>query len=137
MQRASSWMDPRPKVSEKIQIMSSTKYHGPRMASLSFLHGSMLLYFNLYYTSTYLLSKLISEKESFNLFYEMLLIPPRCYRFTPKIQDEEALQTLGSSLAHTQVEPTQHYLSVWVFLELSITFLTVYDKVTLYYIPNS
>ena len=95
MHRASSWMDPRPKVSEKIQIMSSTKYHGPRMASLSFLHGSMLLYFNLYYTSTYLLSKLISQKESFNLFYEMLLIPPRCYRFTPKIQDEEALQTLA------------------------------------------
>ena len=77
-------------------------------------------------TSTYLLSKLISQKESFNLFYEMLLIPPRCYRFTPKIQDEEALQTLESSLAHsTQVEPTQHYLPVWVFLELSITFLTV------------
>ena len=131
----SSWMDPRPKVSEKIQIMSSTKYHGPRMASLSFLHGSMLLYYTS--TSTYLLSKLISQKESFNLFYEMLLIPPRCYRFTPKIQDEEALQTLESSLAHsTQVEPTQHYLSVWVFLELSITFLTLYDKVTLYYISN-
>ena len=36
-------------------------------------------------STTYLLSKLISEKESFNLFYEMLLIPPRCYRFTPKI----------------------------------------------------
>ena len=37
------------------------------------------------FSSTYLLSKLISKKESFNLFYEMLLIPPRCYRFTPKI----------------------------------------------------
>ena len=42
-------------------------------------------YYYTTYFSTYLLSKLISEKESFNLFYEMLLIPPRCYRFTPKI----------------------------------------------------
>ena len=52
-----------------------------------------------YYTTTYfyayLLSKLISEKESFNLFYEMLLIPPRCYRFTPKSRTKKLYRLSG------------------------------------------
>ena len=86
MHRASSWMDPRPKVSERSRSCRQQNtmdqgwhhYH-------SFMEVCYYTILQLTATSTYLLSKLISQKESFNLFYEMLLIPPRCYRFTPKI----------------------------------------------------